>query len=159
MPYFDKPRNTTGAVVSRLSTEPTHINELLAGNIGLIFITAVNLVSSSILGIIIAWKLGLVLVFGALPLVVMSGWLRIRLELRLDADTSSRFADSAGMASEAVLAIRTVSSLVLEREILDKYKHALDGIAKTSIKTLGWTMFWYSLTQSISFLSMALGFW
>lgn len=159
MTFFDSPANSTGALVSRLSTEPQQMQELLSFNIGLIMIIVVQLASSCILAIVTGWKLGLVLVFGALPPLVVSGYLRIRLEFKLDADTAARFADSAGIASEAVSAIRTVASLALEREVLRRYEESLRCIAARSIKSLGWTMLWYSLSQSISFLAMALGFW
>lgn len=36
---------------------------------------------------------------------------------------------------------------------------SLEGIAKHSIGTLGWQMLFYSLSQSISFLALGLGFW
>ncbi|OLN94073.1 Leptomycin B resistance protein pmd1-like protein 8 [Colletotrichum chlorophyti] len=132
MSFFDEPMNTAGALVSRLSREPTNLQEPMSANLGLIFVNIVNLASSCVLAIAVGWKLGLVLVFGALPPLVFSGWLRIRLEYKLDNDTAARFAESSGLAAEAVTAIRTVSSLGLERNILD--------------------------SQSVSFLTMALGF-
>jgi ATP-binding cassette, subfamily B (MDR/TAP), member 1 len=159
MSFFDKPGNTTGALTSRLASEPQHLQELLSFNIGLILIIIVNLVSSCILAIVTGWKLGLVLALAALPPLVFSGYLRIRLEFKLDDDTAHRFADSAGIASEAVLAIRTVASLALERDVIEKYEDSLSRIAVRSVRSLGWTMFWYALSQSISFLAMALGFW
>jgi ATP-binding cassette subfamily B (MDR/TAP) protein 1 len=95
----------------------------------------------------------------ALPPLVASGYVRIRLEFKLEEATSKRFASSAALASEAVSAIRTVSSLALENYILGKYEARLEGVARRSTKALIWTMFWYSLSQSVSFLAMALGFW
>ncbi|RYC77109.1 hypothetical protein BFJ63_vAg20017, partial [Fusarium oxysporum f. sp. narcissi] len=112
-----------------------------------------------ILAIAVGWKLGLVLTFGALPPLLTAGYLRIRLEFKLDAHNSERFAESAGLATEATMAIRTVASLALERQVVDRFKESLRGIAERSIKSLGWNMFWYALSQSISFLAMALGFW
>ncbi|KAB5571931.1 P-loop containing nucleoside triphosphate hydrolase protein [Coniochaeta sp. 2T2.1] len=159
MAFFDDPDNGTGALVSRLSTEPTALQELLSSNIALMLTITVNLVSSCILAISYGWKLGLVLTFGALPPLVVSGYVRIRLEFKLDDYAASKFANSAGIAAEAVAAIRTVSSLAMENEILAKYEDSLRDIARTSVKSLVSTMFWYSLSQSISFLSMALGFW
>ena len=159
MVFFDDPGNTTGALVSRLSTQPQALQELLSFNIGVILIIVINLASSCVLAIIVGWKLGLVLVFGALPPLVLSGYIRIRLEFKLDRDVGARFANSAGIASEAALAIRTVASLALEPRILAKYEESLRCVAMRSIKSLLWTMFWYSLSQSISFLAMALGFW
>lgn len=159
MAFFDDQANASGALASNLSIYPTNLLELMGFNLMLIFINVVNVVSSSILAIAVGWKLGLVVVFGALPPIVFSGYLRIRLEFKLEEDTGKRFASSAALASEAVSAIRTVSSLALERHIVSRYEDRLRGVAQRGIKALTWTMFWYSLTQSVSFLAMALGFW
>jgi len=159
MPFFDDPRNTTGSLVSRLSSEPSNLQELLSANLGLILVNVVNLGSCCVLALVVGWKLGLVLVFGALPFLVLSGYVRIRLDFKLDSQTSERFAWSSGLASEAVRAIRTVSSLTLEKIVIREYENALRGIEKKSLGSIGFIMFFYSLSQSISFLAMALGFW
>lgn len=159
MNFFDKEENATGSLASNLSHYPEKLLELLSFNIMLILICVVNVLSSSILALIVGWKLGLAVVFGALPPVIFSGYLRIRLEFKLEEDTGKRFASSTALAAEVVAAIRTVSSLALERHILHKYQDRLHGVARRSMKALIWTMFWYSFTQSISFLAMALGFW
>ncbi|KAF1954349.1 multidrug resistance protein 1, partial [Byssothecium circinans] len=159
MNFFDKEENASGALASNLSGYPDSLTELLGFNVMLILINIASVLSSSILAIAVGWKLGLAIVFGALPLVVSSGYVRIRLEFKLEENTGKRFANSAALASEAVSAIRTVSSLALERHIINKYQAQLHGVARRSTKALVWTMFWYALTQSISFLAMALGFW
>lgn len=159
MDFFDRPENTSGALTSNLSALPTQLQELISANVLLIFIVLVNIVSSSALAIAYGWKLGLVIVFGGLPPIVMSGYLRIRLETRIEGINSERFADSASLASEAVTAIRTVASLTLEKPILDQYTVMLDSIVRRSIKSLLWTMFWFALSQSLDFLVEALGFW
>ncbi|KAF2849496.1 multidrug resistance protein-like protein 1 [Plenodomus tracheiphilus IPT5] len=159
MAFFDDAANASGALASNLSSYPTSLYELMGFNLMLIFINIVNVISSSILAIVVGWKLGLVVVFGALPPLLFCGYLRIRLEFKLEELNGKRFANSAALASEAVSAIRTVSSLALERHILSMYESRLRGVAKSGIKALIFTMFWYSLTQSISFLAMALGFW
>ncbi|KAF2635489.1 P-loop containing nucleoside triphosphate hydrolase protein [Massarina eburnea CBS 473.64] len=159
MNFFDKEENASGALASNLSGYPNSLTELLGFNVMLIFINVVSILSSSILAIAVGWKLGLAIVFGAMPLVVSSGYARIRLEFKLEESTGKRFSSSAALVSESVAAIRTVSSLALERHIIDQYQDRLRGVARRSTKALIWTMFWYSLTQSISFLAMALGFW
>lgn len=159
MAFFDDPANTTGALVSRLAAEPTALQELLSSNVALLVTIATNLVASCVLALATGWKLGLVLVFGALPPLVVAGYVRIRLELQLDGATADRFAHSAGIASEAVRAIRTVASLTLERTLLARYEAALRAIARTAVRSLVMTMLWYALSQSLSFLAMALGFW
>lgn len=159
MVFFDDPNRGTGALVSRLAAEPTSLQELLSMNLSLIMINIVTVLSSSILAIAYGWKLGLVLTLCALPVLVGSGYVRIRLEYKFDDDTAGRFAKSSSLASEAVLGIRTVSSLALERAVIERYNSALEGLAREAIAGLGWKMLFYSFSQSASFLAMALGFW
>lgn len=78
--FFDRPENNSGALTSQLSTSATALLELMAQNIGLILNLFVNVVGSSALGIAFGWKLGLVVVFGGLPLLIAAGYLRIRLD-------------------------------------------------------------------------------
>ncbi|KAI6848552.1 multidrug resistance protein [Hortaea werneckii] len=157
--FFDKESNSTGAITSRLSTCATDLQELLGFNAGLILNNIVTVISCAILGIAFGWKLGLVCTFGALPPMLVCGYARIRLEMKLDDDTAKRFASSAAVAAEAVGAVRTVASLCLEETVLDQYRERLSIVAAKSRRTLLSTMFWYAITQSINFLAMALGFW
>jgi hypothetical protein len=57
----------------------------------------VNIISS-VLALIVGWKLGLVVVFGALRVVVSFGWLRICLQGKMDELNSQRFTGSTGLA-------------------------------------------------------------
>ncbi|KAK5208744.1 hypothetical protein LTR41_005973 [Exophiala xenobiotica] len=157
--FFDIPENSSGALTSKLSALPTQLQELISANILLLFIVLVNVLSSSALALAYGWKLGLVVVFGALPPLILAGYLRIRLETKLDAKNSENFSESAGLASEAVTSIRTVASLTLESHVLQEYSRMLRNVVLRSTKALVWTMFWFSLSQSIEFLAMALGFW
>ncbi|KAK9419867.1 putative p-loop containing nucleoside triphosphate hydrolase protein [Seiridium unicorne] len=132
--------------------------ENLVAHAAMVWLSSV--VSQQILSCALAmaygWRLGPLLTFGALPPLVASAYVRMRLEFKLDGDNSLWFANSAGIASEAVRAIRTVASLALEREILTKYEESLRFIAKASVKSLVKHHFWYPLSQSISFLVLAL---
>lgn len=157
--FFDKENNATGAITSRLARCATDLQELLSANAGLVITNIVTTVSCSILGIAYGWKLGLVCTFAALPPLLLGGYYGIRISTKLDEDTTKRFASSAAIAAEAVAAIRTVASLVLEKTIIDEYERRLSAVATRSTKALSITMFFYSLTQSINFLAMALGFW
>ncbi|MCJ1292941.1 hypothetical protein MMC34_004494 [Xylographa carneopallida] len=157
--FFDRPENSSGSVTSKLSSVPTSLQELMAQNLGLILNVLVNVVSSSALGIAFGWKLGLVLTFGGLPLLIGAGYARIRLDQKLEASTEERFASSAGLATEALTSIRTVSSLTLEPLILREYNEALGNIVAKVIPGLVVTLIPYALSQSIDFLILGLGFW
>lgn len=91
--------------------------------------------------------------------MLISGYARVRIETKLDDDTAKRFASSAALAAEAVAAIRTVASLTLEETVVRQYREKLSSVASKSARALVTTMLWYSASQSINFLAMALGFW
>lgn len=157
--YFDAPDHATGELVSKLSSGPQDLMDLLGFNIGLMIINVVNIIASSALAFAVGWRLSLAIVLGALPVLVFCGYLRIRLESKLAAATEERFAIGTSYATEAIAAIRTVASLTLERHIVEKFEEKVSGVARQSMRALLWTMFWYGIAQSSSFLAMALGFW
>lgn len=127
MSFFDKPETATGGLVSRLSSSPTQIQELVV-SVGVLMTSVVNVIGSSILAIATAWELGLVVVFGGLPVMISARYIRIRLEASLDDFTNQNFADSAALAGESVTAIRTIASLSLETSILSRYEASLASI-------------------------------
>lgn len=157
--FFDIPENTSGALTSKLSTLPSQLQELVSTNTPIIVNVVVNVISSSILALAYGWKLGLVVVFGAMPPLILSGYVRIRLEMGLDSQVADAFSESAGLANEAVSSIRTVASLTLESAILEEYSNMLSSIVLKTTRSLVWTMLFFALSQSIEFLAMALGFW
>ncbi|THV65689.1 multidrug resistance protein 3 [Aureobasidium pullulans] len=175
--FFDEQQNTTGAIVSRLSTAPTQLQELLGFNVAIIFITLVNLVSTCILALILGWKLALVVLFGALLPIIISAWLRFAMETRLESSIEKRFAASAAIAAESVAAIRTVASLTLEDKIVERYNrpdstrvtftdvvrcrysNCLTDIVEKSGQSFLWINLFFSTAQATVFAAMALTFW
>lgn len=157
--FFDRPENSSGALTSKLSSAPTSLQELMSANLGLMLNILVNIISTSVLAIVFGWRLGLTLVFGGLTIIVAAGYYRIRLDQKLEAATESQYTGSAGLATEAVTSIRTVSMLTLETSVMEQYSDILNGIVNKVIKNLVVTLIPYALSQSADFLVMALGFW
>ncbi|CAI4216063.1 unnamed protein product [Parascedosporium putredinis] len=138
--FFDRPENTVGALTSRLDTHAQAIFELMGFNVAILLVALISVLVSSILSIAVAWKLGLV-------------------GTKMDADVDRRFSKSASIASESVTVIRTVSSLAIEEDVLRRYRFELDTAVKRSAPQLFSMMIWFSLTQSIEYFILALGFW
>jgi ATP-binding cassette subfamily B (MDR/TAP) protein 1 len=128
-------------------------------NIGFILIAVFNVAACSILGIVYAWKLGIVIVLAGLPTLVGFGWTKMQFDGRLDRIIAKRLATSSAIASESTTAIRTVSSLGIEGSILQRYSFELDHAIKHSLKPLLNVMVWFALTQASEYWFMALGFW
>ena len=157
--FFDRNENNVGALTSRVDSNPQSILELMGFNVGLILIAILNVAACSILGIAHSWKIGLVVVFGGLPPLLAAGWLKIRFDVKLDNDISKKNSTSASIASEAVTAIRTVSSLAIEELVLKRYTDELDHAVAKSKYSMAQMMIWFALTQSVEYWFMALGFW
>ncbi|KAL8857213.1 MAG: hypothetical protein Q9178_006268 [Gyalolechia marmorata] len=157
--FFDRIENRSGSLVSRLATLPSQVQDLISANLLLMMIVLVNLAASCALALAYGWKLALVVIGGGLPPLLVSTYIRIRLEQRLGEKIDERFYESASVATEAVTAIKTVASLTMEMDVLGAYSMLLANVAKTSILSTLHTMFWASLAQSLEFLMMALGFW
>jgi ATP-binding cassette subfamily B (MDR/TAP) protein 1 len=157
--FFDRPENTVGALVSRIDTQSQAVLELMGFNVALVLQSIINIISSSILALAYAWKLALVGVLAGMPPLLLAGYARIRLETKLNTNIDKRYSTSASIASESVNAIRTVSSLAIEKSILEKYTAELDGAVSGLTLPLFTMMIWFSLTQSIEFFILALGFW
>lgn len=157
--FFDRPDNSTGALASRVDSNPQAVFELMGFNVGLIIAAVLNVVACSILAVAHTWKLGLVVIFGGFPPLLGVGWLKIRLDMRLDHNVSKKNSMSASIASEAINAIRTVSSLAIEERVLDRYTAELDHAVAGTVKPLAGVMICFALTQAIEHWFMALGFW
>ncbi|KAJ3533044.1 hypothetical protein NM208_g8157 [Fusarium decemcellulare] len=157
--FFDRTENSSGALASVLSSVPTSLQELLSINIFVILIMIVNLGASSCLALGYGWKLSLVMIFAGLPPLLASGFLKVRLETKLNDDNEVRFRESASLASEAVSSLRTVAALTAEADFLREYSEDLGNIVRRSIKSMSISMIPYAFSQAIDFLVMALGFW
>ncbi|KAI7554832.1 ATP-binding cassette multidrug transport protein [Hortaea werneckii] len=125
----------------------------------ILVLSTVTIVACSILSIAVSWKLGLVGVFAGIPPMVLGGYIRIRVETRMDAKIDAKFSNSASIASESVSAIRTVSSLAIENDVLLRYTNELDTAISESRATLASMMTVFAFTQSVEFFVLALGFW
>lgn len=157
--FFDRPENTVGALASRLDSYPQAILELMGFTVAIVLMSAINILASSILAVAVSWKLGLVGVFAGLPPMMLAGYARVGLEGRMDEEMGKRLSASASVASEAVTAIWTVSSLAIESAVLKKYVEELDVAISRASGPMFHMMSWFSLTQSVEYFVLALGFW
>ncbi|KAL2158091.1 hypothetical protein VTH06DRAFT_4659 [Thermothelomyces fergusii] len=157
--FFDRQDNSTGALASRVDSHPQAVFELMGFQVGLIVIATLNVVGCAVLSLAHAWKLGLVIVFGGLPPLLAAGWLKVRLDMRLDHNVSKKTSTSASIASEAITAIRTVSSLAIEDRVLSRYTAELDHSVAQTVKPIAGVMICFGMTQATEYWFLALGFW
>jgi ATP-binding cassette subfamily B (MDR/TAP) protein 1 len=127
--------------------------------VALILVAVIGVVSCSAMALAYGWKLAVVIIFAGLPPMLLSGYARIRMEAAMDHKISKRFSTSASIASEAINAIRTVSSLAIENSVLQRYTTELEHAIADSNKPILLIMLPFAFTQSVEYAFQALGFW
>lgn len=130
--FFDGEENDTGSLASRVDSDAQSMFELMGYNVASVLVADVQLGAPGILAIAHNWNWSVAVALVGPPPMASSAWLKIHSDAKLDWHTSKRYSPSASIASEAVAAIRTVSSLAVERSVLDKYTLELDNAADGS---------------------------
>lgn len=157
MEFFD--RVAPGALVSRLSSDPSNLHDLISVNLGLLISIFVSVISSSIIALAFSWKLALVAIFGAMPLVFSAGFIRMKLDSSLAEATAKIFEDSASFASDALSAIRTVKAFTMEDTVQQSYEQHLSSTIKRLYRQTATIMLFFALSESVELLAAALAFW
>ena len=119
--FFFEEGNAPGSLVAQLTSHTQQLQDLVSNSLGLILVVVVNLVASCALSLAETWKLGLVAITGSLPVIILAGHLRIRLESTHHSRIEQSFNESARFVAEAVGALKTISSLNLERVTYEKF--------------------------------------
>lgn len=156
--YFDKDENNTGQLTSNLSDNPQKVNGLAGVTMGAIVQAIATLVTGTIIGLVFAWKLGLV-GLACTPVLCSAGYIRLRVVVLKDQQNKRAHEHSAQLACEAAGAIRTVASLTREGDCLRLYSESLDEPLRNSNKKALYSNAIYALSQAMSFFVIALIFW
>ena len=112
-----------------------HLSGLSGVIIGTIVSALVAVVGGAILAHIVAWKIAIVL-FATSPVVVLAGFLRLRVLSKLEEKNQLSYTDAASLATEACSNIRTVAALGTEHEISERFHSAVDKFQKQTFKNM-----------------------
>ena len=154
--FFDDQGHSPGSLTSRLSADCEQLQQLMSTEMSYALIAGVNLVGCVIISIIYGWKLSLVGLFAALPLILAAGWARIRLEIKFESENAKIFENSSQFASEAVGAFRTVLSLIMGDMIGDRYQALLKRQAAEAFASAKYATVVFAASDSIELACMAL---
>ncbi|KAF5022641.1 hypothetical protein F66182_5317 [Fusarium sp. NRRL 66182] len=157
--FFDQEGNSHGSLSSRISSDAKQLEELLGLNLALMISAAFNVTGCVIISLVFGWKLGLIAMSVALPLMLASGCWKYKHEVHFDKMNSAVFMESSQFATEAIEAIRTVSSLTMEDAINSRYRQLLDGHVKAANRKAQWTSALFGFADSVGLGCQALLFW
>jgi ATP-binding cassette subfamily B (MDR/TAP) protein 1 len=159
MPFFDDAGHSPGSLTSKLSSDCEQLQQLMSTEMSFALIAAVNLVGSIIVSFVYGWKLSLVGLFSALPIILAAGFMRMRIEIKFEKDNAKVFENSSQFASEAVGAFRTVLSLIMEDMIGNRYDNLLKGHVKEAFQSARFGTLIFAASDSVELACMALAFW
>lgn len=151
--FFDQDGNASGALTALLATDGDDLQAMFGFSIALIMVFSIDILACGILSIAVGWKLGLVGVFGCFPVLFLAGYFRMRLDSSAQDRCTSNFLESARFGTEAIEAIRTISSLNMEDVVIERYGDRLRKAVVTSFRKMTLAMALFSLSDCVDLLS------
>jgi ATP-binding cassette, subfamily B (MDR/TAP), member 1 len=157
--FFDQENNESGSLMSKLSTDPKQLQQLLGFEGAFPLIAIFNLIGSISISFAFGWKLTLVVLFSAMPVILLASFFRMQWEVKFEEENSKIFANSSRFATEAIGAFRTVCSLTMEDTIIDKYHNLLQSQIRNQVRTASYATLVFAFIDSAELACMALAFW
>jgi ATP-binding cassette subfamily B (MDR/TAP) protein 1 len=146
-------------LTARIATDPVQLQQLLGINMAIVLISIFNVLSSISMSFYFGWKLTLLTVCTTMPIILAAGFFRFRYETQFEKMNNEVFAESSKFATECIGAFRTVSSLTLETEILQRYETLLHNHTKNAFRKARISTFVFAVSDSVVLLCMAFVLW
>lgn len=159
IPFYDLNENTSGSLNSRLGTDPKQLQDLLGPSGAFPLISIFNMLGCIAIAFSFGWKLSLVAVFAAMPVIFLGAFLRIRYEIQFEGMNEEVYRHSSQFATEAIGAFRTVLTLAMENRIVDRYQNLLEQQQHKAFRKAWYATLVFAFSDSIELCAMALTFW
>ncbi|KAL8137374.1 hypothetical protein V2J09_003375 [Rumex salicifolius] len=156
--WFDQDENSTGSLCSRLAKDANVVRSLVGDRTALIVQTISAVTIATIMGLVIAWKLAIVML--AVQPIIISCFYTRRVLLKNMSKRSVKSQDeSSKLAADAVSNVRIVTSFSSQSRILSMLESAQESPRQESIRQSWYAGLGLSTSQSLMTLTWALDFW
>ncbi|KAJ6259721.1 ABC multidrug transporter mdr4 [Drechslerella dactyloides] len=156
--FFADPTHAETALVASIQSDTAALTSLSGVMIGTVVSVATTLVGGVVVAHVVAWRIAAVLL-PALPVIVLAGYLRLRVLMQAQEKQETTYVKAASMATEATNAMRTVASLVREDGVMREYKAELSKAEKGHTAFILQGSAIMALALSIGFFVYALAYW
>ncbi|KAJ3679074.1 hypothetical protein LUZ60_017085 [Juncus effusus] len=156
--WFDQDENSTGAICSRLAKDANVVRSLVGDRMALVIQTISAVVIACTMGLVIAWKLALVMI-AVQPLIIVCFYARRVLLKRMSGKAIKSQGESSKLAAEAVFNLRTVTAFSSQDRILGLFDKAQQGPRKESIRQSWYAGLGLGISMSLMTCTWALDFW
>ncbi|KAF9623240.1 hypothetical protein IFM89_000729 [Coptis chinensis] len=156
--WFDQDENSSGAVCGRLAKDASVVRSLVGDRMALLVQTFSAVVLAGTMGLIIAWRLAIVMI-AVQPLIIVCFYLRQVLLKRMSSKAIASQGESSKLAAEAVSNLRTITAFSSQSRILEMLDRAQDGPRRESNRQSWYAGMGLAAAQSLMSCTWALDFW
>lgn len=156
--WHQSAKRSPSSLLGLLTSDVNIIGSLTGSTIATIISIMVNLLAAIVLTHVLAWKFALVCL-AAVPLILGAGSMQLIVLSRFAAKHKEAFARSVGIAIESVESIRLVKAYGLPDEILQNYRHSLQGPTREVTRRSLYANMWLALAYGLPTFIYALAYW
>jgi ATP-binding cassette subfamily B (MDR/TAP) protein 1 len=157
--FYDTEDHASGSLMGRLSTDPKQLQQAMGITGAMPLIAIFNMVGCIAISFSFGWKLSVVTVFAALPVLVTAAFIRLKHEISFEKMNAEVFARSSQFVTEAIGAFRTVSALTMEEYVLDRYSSLLEQQIRAAFRRASHATLVLAFSDSVELCAMALTLW
>ncbi|CAJ2665566.1 unnamed protein product [Trifolium pratense] len=156
--WFDEDQNSTGAICSRLAKDANVVRSLVGDRLALVVQTISAVVIAFTMGLIIAWRLAIVMI-AVQPIIICCFYTRRVLLKNMSKQAIKAQDECSKIAAEAVSNLRTINAFSSQDRILKMLEKAQQGPSHESIRQSWYAGIGLGCSQSLNFCTWALDFW
>ncbi|MBA0842084.1 hypothetical protein Goarm_001930 [Gossypium armourianum] len=156
--WFDQDENSSGAVCSRLANDANALRSLVGDRMALIVQTMSAVTIACTMGMVIAWRLAIVMI-AVQPIIIICFYTKRVLLKSMSQKAIKAQGESSKLAAEAVSNLRTITAFSSQDRILKMLEQAQEGPRRESIRQSWFAGIGLGTSQSLTTCTWALNFW
>ncbi|KAL6629034.1 hypothetical protein ACP70R_028799 [Stipagrostis hirtigluma subsp. patula] len=156
--WFDRDENSSGAICTQLAKDANVVRSLVGDRMALVIQTVSAVLIAFTMGLVIAWRLALVMI-AVQPLIIVCFYARRVLLKSMSKKSIQAQSESSKLAAEAVSNLRTITAFSSQDRILRLFDQAQDGPRRESIRQSWFAGLGLGTSMSLMTCTWALDFW